>query len=264
MELFEKIDIKAEWASAPNCREKLKKPNEDRLLFDEENGIIILLDGVTRVHKEYDERPYESASADVGEIFIDVVHRSILENINDPNTENVLMCAIERANSEIREYRKQKTKTDWEFYPSTLGFIGLIRGRVLYYVGVGDCLTVLIRKKNKILLGKEWSLEALDKQVVSKKDRYDIYCNHPENSLSYTVFNGDDSVMSGVNCSFIDLHRGDVMLIVSDGIADYVKYEKSEELVVQSPDEMISLSTKYDVPPYADYADDKTVIKISV
>ena len=35
-----------------------------------------------------------------------------------------------------------------------------------------------------------------------------------------------------------------------------------EKLIKQTPDEMIELSVKYDIHSYAEYADDKTVIKI--
>lgn len=262
MALLEKLSFKVESATAPHLRSGLEKPNEDRLFCDEEKGIFILLDGVTRVHSEYSERPFESAASDVGDIFIEEAYRFMLYNTaSEP--ESILRGAVAAANAKIKEYREQKTEGEWGFYPSTLGFIGLLRGTVLYYVGVGDCMAALIRRNSKLLLGREWALEALDKKNITKKERYGLYCNHPENELSYTVFNGDASAMSGVECSFIDLHEGDTLIIVSDGIGDYVKYEKCEELIRQSPEQMIALSSKYDAPPYAEYADDKTVMKIT-
>lgn len=263
MKFIKKLTFKVEWASATNSRQELQKPNEDRLFFDEAKGIFILLDGVTRVHSEYHEHPYESASADVGDIFIDEVYQFMLEHIDDSEPETILRGAIATANAKIKDYRTKKTKSEWNFYPSTLGFVGLIRDRMLHYVGVGDCMGAIIRRNAKILLGKEWALEALDKQIITKRERYNTYCNHPENELSYTVFNGDDLVMAGLNCSFIDLYEGDTLFIVSDGIGDYIKYEKSKNLVIQSPEQIIARSSKYDAPPYAEYADDKTIIKIS-
>ena len=233
------------------------------MFFDEKNSLFILLDGVTRVHSEYDERPYKSASAEVGDIFIDELVANISDNIDHPDPEFILTNAIRSANAKIKTYRDQKSKSDWDFYPATLGVVGLVRGNVLYYVGIGDCLCVLIRNNAKMLFGKEWTLEALDKLAVTKTERYGEYCNHTENALSYTVFNGDDEVMAGISCSFIDLHKGDVLFIASDGISDYIKFEKSKDLIFQHPKQMIELSTKYDIPPFAEYADDKTVIKIS-
>ena len=263
MENKEKLVFKTECASVPNTRIELKKPNEDRFFVDEKNGVIILLDGVTRVHSEYDERPYESASAEVGEIFIKTAYGFIVDNINSSDPESVILGAISFANEKLREFRDKKSVSEWNFYPATLGFVGLIRDNILYYVGVGDCMGVIIRRKAKIILGKEWSVEALDKLNITKNQRYGLYCNHPENPLSYTVFNGDDSVVTELDCSFVDLHAGDILFVVSDGIADYVKYEKSDILINQSPEQIILNSSDYDVPPYAEYADDKTIVKVT-
>ena len=69
--------------------------------------------------------------------------------------------------------------------------------------------------------------------------------------------------MEGVEYSFIDIYEGDTLFLATDGIADYLKYEKAQELIRAGAEEMISLSGEYDRPPYAEYADDKTLIKLS-
>ncbi len=257
-----KIRIKIDFATTPHTRE-LDKPNEDRLVCDEERGIFIVLDGVTRVHKEYENDPFESAARDVGDIFIKEVYAYICEHISDPEPKEILMCAVDRANSLIRDYRSKKSKEEWGFYPSTLGIISILRDGRLYYLCVGDSIGVLLREDSKILFGREFVLEAVDLLDVSKKERYDLYCNHPDNHLSYTVFNGDEVVMRGVQYSFIDLYEGDTLFLATDGIGSYLKYEKSADLKEQSAEEIISRSGEYDRPPYANYADDKTLIKIT-
>lgn len=262
MKLLERLRFKAEYTSVCHKR-NITKPNEDRVLVDEERGIFILLDGVTRAHPEYESTPYESAAGDLGDIFIDLAYKYIVNNISDPEPENILRGAIKIANEKIREYRKRKSEEEWSYYPSTLGFVSIIRDGVLHYIATGDCLGVLIRRSVKILLGREWTLEAVDKLCVTKAERYSKYCNHPENRLSYTVFNGDDEVMDGIEYSFIDLHSGDTLLIASDGIGDYIKFEKSMDLILQTPEQMIANSEVYDRPPFAEYADDKTIIKLS-
>lgn len=261
MKILEKYGCRVDFASAPHDR-SLEKPNEDRLLVDSENGIYIIIDGVTRVHAEYEAAPYESAALKVGEIFIDNAYGYIKEHIDDDDVENTLRQAVALANGEIRKYREIKSLEDWVFYPSTLGIIAVLRGSTLHYLCVGDCMAALIRKSSKIIFGRQFSLEAVDRHNVSKKDRYDVYCNHPENHLSYTVYNGDEVVMDGLEYSFIDIHEGDVLFLASDGIGDYIKYEKVDDLKALTPQQMISLSGKYDAPPYAEYADDKTIIKL--
>ena len=262
MKILEKTIYKIDYATRPHGRE-LAKPNEDRLLIDEERGVFIVLDGVTRVHSEYDALPYESAARDVGDIFMDSVYEHICQHISDSDPREILEGAVIRANSRIKAYREKRSLEEWGFYPSTLGIISILRENRLYYLCVGDCLGVLIRGSSRMLFGREFALEAVDLHGVSKKDRYEIYCNHPENHLSYTVFNGDDVVMQGVEYSFIDLCRGDILFLASDGIGDYLKFEKTSDLKTQTAEEIIALSGEYDAPPYAEYADDKTVIKIS-
>lgn len=261
MKLLEKLTYKSEYFSVMHGRE-LKKPNEDRLLVDEENGIFILLDGVTRVHKEYESAPYKSSASDICDIFIDEAYRFIMDNLLDSDPERILRGAVMTANIRIREYRKKKSENEWGFYPSAVGFLGIIRDNTLYYANAGDCMVVLIRRGAKILLGREWTVEAVDKKQVTKAERYQIYCNHPENHLSYTVFNGDNNVNEGLECSFVDLHEDDTVIIATDGICDYIKYEKSEDLIKQSPKQMILSSEEYDTAPYSKYADDKTLIKL--
>ena len=263
MNFLEKLEIKAEWATKRHNR-MLSKPNEDRIFIDEKNRIFILLDGVTRVHKEYEEAPDTSSAGDIGDLFIEEVCKHLKENAENAEPEALLREAVRKANSRIKEYREKKSENEWEYYPATLGIVSVLKGNTLHYVSCGDCAAVLLRKNAKIIMGYEWTLDAHDVIDVSKKERYARYCNHPENDLSYTIYNGDDAVVDGIEYSFVDLHSGDTLVIVSDGMGDYVRYEKIKTLLEYSPEEMIALSSKYDEPPFGEYADDKSVIKISL
>lgn len=263
MKLLEKTGLRAEYATEPHKRQ-LQKPNEDRLFCDEEKGIFIVLDGVTRVHAEYEFSPYESAAAEVGEIFIKAVKEYIYAHLDCESEKAILIEAVRVGNRKIKEYREKKTADEWIFYPSTLGIISLYRDGRLHYVAVGDCLGVLLRGRSKILFGRELSLAAVDLLAVSKAERYALYCNHPETKLSYTVFNGDDQVMDTIDYSYIDLHEDDTLILATDGISEYLRYEKAEVLREQTPRQMIDNSAEFDKPPFAKYADDKTLIKISL
>ena len=259
--LLMKNALHIEYATKPHGR-GLDKPNEDRLLVDKERGIFIVLDGVTRPHGEYEASPFESAALDVGNIFLTEVYAYLCDHISDQNPRKILENAVRIANEKIYEYRQKKSADEWGFFPSTLGIISILRGKTLHYLCVGDCIGVLIRYNSKIIFGRELTVKAVDLCQATKSERYALYCNHPENHLSYTVFNGDDVVMDGVQYSFIDLHEGDILFLASDGIADYLKYEKAVDLVFKSPESIIGDSVRYDAPPFASYADDKTLIKL--
>ena len=261
MKVLEKAKLVVDSVSVPHGRE-IEKPNEDKLLVDKENGIFIVLDGVTRVHAEYEATPFESAALDVSEIFLRHAYEYIKAHICDPDPKEILESAVMCGNLEVRKYREKKSLQEWEYYPSTVGIMAILRDGTLHYLCVGDCLGVLLRGSAKILFGRQFALEAVDLTHVSKKYRYDNLCNHPKNHLSYTVYNGDEEVMNGLDYSFIDLHEGDVVFLASDGIGNYLRYEKNADLIKQSADEIIALSGKYDIPPYAEYEDDKTLIKL--
>ena len=259
--LLIKNALHVEHATKPHGR-RIDKPNEDRLLVDKERGIFIVLDGVTRPHGEYETSPFESAAGEVGDIFLKEVYTYICDHLSDPSPRIILENAVKIANEKIKEYRKVKSINEWSFFPSTLGIISILRGKTLHYLCVGDCIGMLIRYNSKIIFGRELTVKAVDLCQATKTERYALYCNHPENHLSYTVFNGDDVVMDGVQYSLIDLHEGDILFLASDGIADYLKYEKVIDLVTKSPESIIEDSGRYDAPPFASYADDKTLIKL--
>jgi serine/threonine protein phosphatase PrpC len=262
MKLLEKLVVAASYSTAPNQR-GLQKPNEDRLLCDTDHGIFIVLDGVTRIHEEYAQRPYESAAADVADLFLKAVYDALLADLQALAPETLLKNAIRTANAQLIAYRAQKTETQWGFAPSSTGLICLLRNGTLYYAAAGDCLGLLLRGSGKQLFGCQWQLEAVDKLQVTKRERYSRYCNHPESPLCYTVFNGDPSVADTATYSSLELHRGDMLLLASDGLANYLKYEPLKKLRSQTPAEMIADSAAYDRPPFGSYADDKTVIKLT-
>ncbi|MBR6594314.1 MAG: hypothetical protein IKK83_03935 [Clostridia bacterium] len=260
---MEKHRIIAEHATRANTRD-LKKPNEDKIIADEENGIYILLDGITRPHGEYEQSPYQSAACRVNEVFADAVYRRLLARGTEESVRQALRSAVELGNAAIADYRGVKTEEEWQFYPATLGIIAVTEGDKLCYYCAGDCLGVLLRGSSRLLFGRQQVLEAVDMLGVTKKERYGLYCNKPRNKLSYAVFNGDSVAAEGGECSFITLYPGDTVLLASDGIAGYLKYERVDVLRASSTAEMLDASTEYDRPPFAKYADDKSVIKLDV
>ena len=53
------------------------------------------------------------------------------------------------------------------------------------------------------------------------------------------------------------------MILCSDGLGPYLCNTDVADLRQLSVDEILNASTAYDVPPFASYADDKTIIKLS-
>ena len=49
----------------------------------------------------------------------------------------------------------------------------------------------------------------------------------------------------------------------SDGIKNYLKYEKIAVIKNTQTERLIDLSETYDVPPYGEYGDDKSLMKFT-
>ena len=262
MNTCEQLVCRIDNASVPHQR-NLPKPNEDVFVVDEERGVFIVLDGITRVHSEYEANPYQSAACDVNRIFLKAVCSELHDRAGGADMETILREAVMKGNRDIREYRSKMNESEWGFYPGTLGIISILEDNRFHYLCAGDCLGVLIRGNAKIFFGEQSSIGAVDIQKVTKEERYRIYCNHPENRHTYTIFNGDDCVPENAEYAFLDLYEGDTVFLVSDGLRDCIKYEKSELLKQLSAEDLLAVSERYDREPFASYGDDKTVVKLS-
>lgn len=258
---MEQINYQASSATRINGR-GLGKPNEDFLLIDQEHHIFILLDGITRVHQEYEDHPGASASCDVNEIFSRTVHQYLISHITDPNPDSVIKEAAIAGNKALIPYRSTRSLDEWKFYPGTLGIITILRNNQLHFLFTGDCLGTLIRNNSKLHFAQQSRAEALELMKVSKSDRYGIYCNHPEHPFGYGIFNGDPTAELLFEQASMEIRPGDTLILCTDGISRYMRYIRTETLISLSPEEMMDASCQLDAPPFAAYADDKAIIKL--
>lgn len=241
----------------------LGKPNEDFFFVDRERHVFILLDGITRVHKEYQEIPGRSAACDVGEIFLNTARDYIAAHRNDQAPEALLRNAALLGNAAIVPYRRQKELAQWQYYPGVLGILAVLEGDRLHYAYVGDSISVHIRGSEKTYFGCQEQLETIAKLRTTKAEMYANYCNHPENPLGYGIFNGDESVSPLLEQGVITLQPGDTVIFSSDGLTQYLRHTDAAVLAGATVEEMMDASVIYDQPPYASYADDKAAIKLS-
>ena len=260
---MENLMFSAETITRANERD-IQKPNEDAIISDVENQIFILLDGITRPHNEYLNPSQKSAALEASETFAKNTYEYILTNSGKSNKEELLRDAARHANAQIKKLRDKKSLEEWGFYPATLGIIAMIDNGILHYLAVGDCSGVLLRGSSRMIFGKEFSLDGVDLLAPTKAERYQEYCNRKPSFLSYTVYNGDEWAPTDAEYSYFHVEKGDVILFVTDGAGDLVKYEKQSTLKSSSLDDLLVISEKYDIPPFANYADDKSIIRIRI
>jgi len=239
------------------------KPNEDVILADPDHRVYFVLDGITRVHREYGEQPGYSAALEAGQRFSAAAHAWILAHPNLP-PEELLRQAAAEGNRVLVPFRRQRTKEQWQFYPGTLGILALIRSGILHYVYNGDCMGTLIRKGEKHYFGRQEQTKKLEEMHIAKAERYAVYCNHPEHPMGYGIFNGDGEMAQLLDYGSFPLETGDVVLLCTDGLGDYITHTPAAVLKSLSPEQIVAASAPYDVPPYAAYADDKSILRIAV
>lgn len=240
----------------------LQKPNEDHILIDDLHHIFIILDGITRVHDEYIDFPGESAASDVNCIFSEAVRSYILMHKDEFDPQSLLRNAAIVGNQAIIPYRNRRSKSQWQFFPGTLGIISLIQKQQFHYLYVGDCQGTVIRQGAKFHFGKQGQTEALELMRISKAERYDRYCNHPTEPLGYGIFNGDVEAVELFEQSSFELQPGDTVMLATDGLSRHIQYARSADLINQTPEQIIENSCIWDCPPFAKYADDKALIKL--
>ncbi len=248
-------------------RRGLQKPNEDYYIADPEQGIFLILDGVTRPHGEY-PAVTESHALAVSKRFAEVVYGQVVQGHHKIRTNKqakaVLAEAFAAGNRAILQYNQSLSLEAGSFPPGTVAFLGVIVGARLHYAFIGDCLGLLLRDGQRIQLGEQQTKPAFLAGKTDKAELYGSICNNPEHPLGYGVLTGDVRAEQFVRCSCIQLENQDVLLLSTDGMDNYLRYAPCQELCSLSAKELLLASGQYDVPPYAKYADDKTVLKICI
>lgn len=199
------------------------KPNEDLILIDEERGLFILLDGVSR-DCENGAYPNPSPSLAVSRIFAQKCHQELASVKDSEQMLTALEHAVEAANKKVREYNANNPHP---FPAGTVGIIAIIKNSTLFYAYIGDCTGLIIRDNWKnIFTEKQTENVAAHKNELSTKEiRYSI-CNNINHPYGYGVFNGDSGALDFVRYNVIPLEKGDAVLLFTDGMEKEI-YKRS-------------------------------------
>lgn len=251
------IEFRCSYADDINNR-GFGKPNEDRYICDNENGVFAVFDGVTRPHGEYENKG--SMAADVAKLLCDSVLSDAktlgnAESIGE--CEKMLRSSLLRANEKVREYNR---KCRWEYAPAAVGIAAVLCGDTLCFAYAGDCSGFLVRNGAKIEFSQQQTA-AVKLKKLSKDEMYSMACNNPGWEFGYGLFNGDDALGDMLTVSHLTLEKGDTVYLCSDGLYAFMKYGDSGGMT--DAGEVIRASAPFDMPPFASYADDKAIIVLS-
>lgn len=229
------------------------KPNEDCVLVDVDNGIFIILDGVTR-DREDGHYPDPSPSFEVSKLFLKKAHESL---ISFPFNENE---SIEKAFSEgNREIKKFNRSYSGSFLPGTVGIIAILRNNKLFYGYIGDCIGMVVNEncKKKFTTCQTKLIHQHSKEFTAYQIRH-IICNNIYHPYSYGVLDGRESALDFVIIGKMNIDKYKKILLFTDGLEEIVKQMSIKELI--SLEAVDILNSKLGNKS----TDDKTVIVVEL
>lgn len=237
------------------------KPLEDFCICDEKNGIFIVTDGVTQSAEDYPLYSGQSDAGAVAELTARTVHETLISR--GPSEQSLIegaRLAIER----VAHYNKTAKAS---FPPATCMVAGCLSGDRLYFAYIGDSVIYLLRGSAKIQLAEEQTRQLsiyrrLSGIQTTKREMYDNHTNNIQSPMGYGVILGDMRAMDFLHTASVRLEPGDRLIISSDGIDSYLLFTPFDQIKSASLEEMLNASIPFDNPPYATFADDKSVIII--
>ncbi|MBO5711944.1 MAG: TIR domain-containing protein [Acholeplasmatales bacterium] len=245
-------------------------PNEDYIINDTLNNIYIVMDGISRKYNEYSSDG-NSIAFDVSKLFADTIHDYIEKEMNKvkdyKDAKLLLKEGFKNANSKVDIMLKSRAKEFEGFeYPGSVGVVSFIVNDVLYYASLGDCMIVLTRGEQKIILAKKQTTFVFDilKHEKNRTLLAQQYVNNIDEAYGYGVVNGQENAHHYFTTSYINLNRNDIVYLVSDGISDYIEYNKNEIINNMSLEKIVEESNKQDDIMNKPYYDDKAIIRIKM
>lgn len=227
------------------------KQNEDFVLYDGKEGVGLILDGVSR-DRENGIYPSPSPAFRASKIFAD----SVLEKGEDDSAKGILKIQnkIRRANLELKKYNAQ---LGHRFPAGTVGLVFSFERGCFHYGYIGDCYAAIIRDGSYRVFTECQTMMVAQhkKEFTSDQIRFDI-CNHISHPCGYGVWDGNENAMDFVKYGTIQIRKGDVIFMFTDGLLAEVS-EKSTAELVNCPLEQLFLRDS-DVR-----RDDRTCIRIS-
>lgn len=251
------MKFSSEHISIKNTK-KIDKPNEDFCICDDENGIYILLDGVSRdvIDGKY---PTPSPAACVSEIFAVNTHTRLLEIlVGGGDYQAIVKDAIRFGNECVANFNSGGS---YSFLPGTVGIVLLIRDNKAYFGFIGDCVGKVISIDNsRIFTRCQTEYVHKHKSLYTASEIRNHICNNIDHPAGYGVLNGIPEALDFVELGQLELSKGEKILLYTDGFEDVIDSRSSQQLYELSVCEAKRLSE----PKGDEYIDDRTLLIIPV
>lgn len=253
-------------------------PLEDSYACYNNQNIYVVSDGITRQNAdEYKIIENNCIAQNVSKKFCSAFYEAIVGElfgmVRGERIHDKLITAFNYANGEVKKisdeyisnYPEIASSPNFEL-PGAVGITAVIYNDTLYFGSVGDCVGILVRNGRKMIFSDKQTTYAFDKAGVERNRELlkQKYVNKPDNPYGYGVINGEVDAVKFFNVGHLALEYGDTIYLVSDGIADYIRYCNPSVYERLTVDEIILEAVKLEETIHGTNCshDDMSIIRI--
>jgi len=251
------MKFKAEHISIRNTM-YIDKPNEDFYICDDENGIYIVLDGVSRdvIDGKY---PNPSPALRASEIFALNAHRYLQEELSRGVSDfsAIIKSAMVFGNECIAEFNSQGI---YSFPSGTVGIVLVMRSNRAYFGFIGDCIGKVVSFDNSATFTRDQTrnVDLYREEYNQARIRSEI-CNNPNHPAGYGVLNGAKAALDFIEIGYIELSGNEKIMLYTDGFEDALDSLTPHQLYNITVSKAKDLSQSISGKPI----DDRTLLMIS-
>jgi len=234
------------------------KPNEDFYVCDNDDGIYMVLDGISRdvVEGKY---PNPSPARRASEIFADKTHEYLKKSLNSEinDFQAIIREAMSFGNECIAD---ANSRGAYSFQPGTIGIVLVVRGDRAYYGFIGDCVGKVVSYDNVTTFTRSQT-----EYVIAHRAEYtqseirDNICNNPEHPAGYGALNGRKAALHFIETGCFELSGTEKILLYTDGFEEALDPLSAKQMYELTVDEAAGLSESMGSEPI----DDRTLLIIS-
>ena len=233
------------------------KPNEDFCIFDDEFGIYILLDGVSR-DKIDGKYPVPSPALRASEIFADSVYKYLREKVGERNSDlkGLIKDAMAFGNEQIALFNAGGT---YSFLPGTVGIVMLINDGTAHYGFIGDCFGSVVSPAQAAVFTRcQTAYIQAHKGEYTANEIRNFICNNISHPAGYGVLTGSEKALDFIELGQVEFGQDEKIFLYTDGFEKTVDSLSPKELYELSMDKAKDLSE----PGVDERIDDRSMIII--
>ena len=232
--------------------------NDDAVCCDARTGLFAVADG--------SKRPNGTMGA--AHIFLNAIkeHRAALtkateEAVSSKEKQGTLKAIFQNAfDAGSRNIRTSYKVPDGKIGPTTTATVLIIRNGHGAIGHVGNTRAYLLRKGKVFRLTKDHTVaqRKLDAKEISTED----YAKHPKRKTLYQAVGQAKAVH--VDVSFFKVQKGDLFLLVSDGVSDSLRGEDLRQIKEKSENEAEFTEATLDLATEREAIDDLSCVAVSM